>query len=81
MELPKAVSKFAGISSSSLDMAISIIDQFIVKCGPEYMLFVLCYTLGEASKAISAAACIIPPLSEISKGNFTVKFFNSGYNV
>ncbi|AES58997.1 hypothetical protein MTR_1g012290 [Medicago truncatula] len=30
-------------------MAISIIDQFIAKCGPKLMLFILCYTLGHAS--------------------------------
>lgn len=41
-ELPKAVSKFVGISSRFLDLAISIIDQFIVKCGPRDMLSILC---------------------------------------
>lgn len=41
-ELPKAVSKFAGISRKFLDMAIGIIDQFIVKCGPRDMLSILC---------------------------------------
>lgn len=44
-ELPKAVSKFAGISRIFLDMAISIIDQFIVKCGPRDMLAILCDSL------------------------------------
>lgn len=41
-ELPKAVSKFGSISSRLLDMAISIIDQLIVKCGPRDMLSILC---------------------------------------
>jgi len=41
-ELPKAVSKFVGISSRILDLTISIIDQFIVKCGSRDMLSILC---------------------------------------
>ncbi|RYR03978.1 hypothetical protein Ahy_B06g083467 isoform A [Arachis hypogaea] len=41
-ELPKAVSKFAGISNRFLDKAISIIDQFLEKCGPRDMLSILC---------------------------------------
>ncbi|KAG4944301.1 hypothetical protein JHK85_048947 [Glycine max] len=47
-ELPKAVSKFVGISSRFLDLAISIIDQFIVKCGPRDMLSILCNTFIKA---------------------------------
>ncbi|ESW33150.1 hypothetical protein PHAVU_001G047200 [Phaseolus vulgaris] len=66
-ELPKAVSKFVGISSRFLDMATSIIDQFIVKCGPRDMLSILCNTLGYSSKITKAASYIIPPLSGISK--------------
>ncbi|KAK2379062.1 aberrant root formation protein [Trifolium repens] len=66
-ELPKAVSKFAGISRNFLDMAISIIDQFIVKCGPRDMLLILCDTLGYSSKVTSAASYIVPPLSGLSK--------------
>ncbi|CAI8605887.1 unnamed protein product [Vicia faba] len=66
-ELPKAVSKFAGISRKFLDMAISIIDQFIVKCGPRDMLSILCDTLGYSSKVTNAASYIVPPLSGLSK--------------
>ncbi|KAG5098602.1 hypothetical protein AAZX31_17G202600 [Glycine max] len=66
-ELPKAVSKFVGISSRFLDLAISIIDQFIVKCGPRDMLSILCNTLGYSSKIIKAASYIVPPLSGLSK--------------
>ncbi|GAU29688.1 hypothetical protein TSUD_264240 [Trifolium subterraneum] len=66
-ELPKAVSKFAGISRKILDMAISIIDQFIVKCGPRDMLSILCDTLGYSSKVTSTASYIVPPLSGLSK--------------
>lgn len=66
-ELPKAVSKFVGISSRFLDLAITIIDQFIVKCGPRDMLSILCNTLGYSSKIIKAASYIVPPLSGLSK--------------
>ncbi|XP_004498773.1 aberrant root formation protein 4 [Cicer arietinum] len=66
-ELPKAVSKFAGISRNVLNMAISIIDQFIVKCGPRDMLSILCDTLGYSSKVTKAASYIVPPLSGLSK--------------
>lgn len=66
-EVPKAVSKFAGISSKFSDMAISIIDQFIAKCGPRDMLSILCDTLGYSSKVTNAASYIVPPLSGISK--------------
>ncbi|KAK7377187.1 hypothetical protein VNO80_02608 [Phaseolus coccineus] len=66
-ELPKAVSKFVGISSRFLDMATSIIDQFIVKCGPRDMLSILCNTLGYSSKITKAASYIVPLLSGISK--------------
>lgn len=66
-EVPKAVSKFAGISSKFSDMAISIIDQFIAKCGPRDMLSILCDTLGYSSKVTNAASYIVPPLSGLSK--------------
>ncbi|TKY58104.1 Aberrant root formation protein 4 [Spatholobus suberectus] len=66
-ELPKVVSKFVGISSKFLDLAISIIDQFIVKCGPRDMLSILCNTLGHSSKMTKAASYIVPPLSGLSK--------------
>ncbi|MED6119711.1 hypothetical protein PIB30_014082 [Stylosanthes scabra] len=66
-ELPKAVSKFAGISNRFMDMAISIIDQFLEKCGPRDMLSILCNTLGYSSNMTKAASYIVPPLSGLSK--------------
>lgn len=44
-ELPKAVSKFAGLSDECLKIADSIIDCFIGKCSPRDMLPVLCEVL------------------------------------
>ncbi|KAK7260920.1 hypothetical protein RIF29_27221 [Crotalaria pallida] len=66
-ELPKAVSKFASISSRFLDMAVSIIDQFITKCNPRDMLSILCNTLVCSSKMTKAGSYIVPPLSGLSK--------------
>ncbi|KAK7383476.1 hypothetical protein VNO78_29155 [Psophocarpus tetragonolobus] len=66
-DLPKSVSKFVVISSRFLDLAISIIDQFIVKCGPRDMLSILCNTLGYSSKITKAASYMIPPLAGLSK--------------
>ncbi|KAE9588995.1 hypothetical protein Lal_00012667 [Lupinus albus] len=66
-ELPKAVSKFASISSRFFDMADSIIDQFITKCGPRDMLSILCNTLGYSSEMTKAASYIVLPLAGLSK--------------
>lgn len=41
-ELPKSVSKFAGVSSQCLEIADSIIDRFIKTCSPRDMLSILC---------------------------------------
>ncbi|KAL1353282.1 hypothetical protein HN51_017234 [Arachis hypogaea] len=72
-ELPKAVSKFAGISNRFLDKAISIIDQFLEKCGPRDMLSILCNTLGYSSNMTKAASYILPPLSGLSKVFTSIK--------
>nr|AMK47960.1 putative aberrant root formation protein [Lupinus angustifolius] len=66
-ELPKAVSKFASISSRFFDKADSIIDQFITKCGPRDMLSILCNTLGYSSEMTKAASYIVLPLAGLSK--------------
>ncbi|MED6109527.1 hypothetical protein PIB30_034523 [Stylosanthes scabra] len=72
-ELPKAVSKFAGISNRFVDIAISIIDQFLEKCGPRDMLSILCNTLGYSSNMTNAASYIVPPLSGLSKVFTSIK--------
>lgn len=41
-ELPKAVSKFAGLSDRCMEIAESIIDSFIEMCSPRDMLSILC---------------------------------------
>ncbi|XP_054798333.1 aberrant root formation protein 4 isoform X2 [Prosopis cineraria] len=66
-ELPKAVSKFAAVSLRLSDMAISIINQLIVVCGPRDMLPILCNALGYSSKMVRASAYVVPPFSGLSK--------------
>lgn len=41
-ELPKAISKFAGLSSRCLELAEAIVDRFVEACNPRDMLSVLC---------------------------------------
>ncbi|KAH9760488.1 Aberrant root formation protein 4 [Citrus sinensis] len=41
-ELPKAVTKFAGLSSSCSEIANSIIDKLVATCSPRDMLSILC---------------------------------------
>lgn len=41
-ELPKAVTKFAGLSNSCLEIANSIIDKLVATCSPRDMLSILC---------------------------------------
>ncbi|OMO90742.1 YAP-binding/Alf4/Glomulin [Corchorus olitorius] len=41
-ELPKSVSKFAGVSPKCLEIADNIIDRFVETCSPRDMLSILC---------------------------------------
>ncbi|KAI4316372.1 hypothetical protein L6164_024357 [Bauhinia variegata] len=66
-ELPKAVSKFSSISNRFSDMAISIIDQLIERCGPRDMHSSLCSALTYSSEMTEASNYIIPPLVGLSK--------------
>ncbi|KAG5244420.1 aberrant root formation protein [Salix suchowensis] len=66
-ELPKAVSKFAGLSDECLKIADSIIDCFIEKCSPRDMLPVLCEALDSWNGMVHAYDYVVPLLSGISK--------------
>ncbi|KAJ6383034.1 hypothetical protein OIU77_031457 [Salix suchowensis] len=66
-ELPKAVSKFAGLSDECLKIADSIIDYFIEKCSPRDMLPVLCEALDSWNGMVHAYDYVVPLLSGISK--------------
>ena len=41
-ELPKVISKFAGLSNRCLELAEEIVDRFVEPCNPRDMLPVLC---------------------------------------
>ena len=41
-ELPKVISKFAGLSNRCLELAEEIVDRFVEACNPRDMLPVLC---------------------------------------
>ncbi|KAJ6745388.1 GLOMULIN [Salix koriyanagi] len=66
-ELPKAVSKFVGLSDECLKIADSIIDCFIEKCSPRDMLPVLCEALDSWNGMVHAYDYVVPLLSGISK--------------
>ncbi|KAF8034919.1 hypothetical protein BT93_C1059 [Corymbia citriodora subsp. variegata] len=69
-ELPKAVSKFSGVSRRFLSIAERIIHQFLVKCNPRDMLPIFCealdsYSEGEKIKLSSYFAPLLSGLSEV----------------
>ncbi|KAL9400398.1 hypothetical protein Peur_009359 [Populus x canadensis] len=66
-ELPKAVSKFAGLSNECLRIADSIIDFFIENCSPRDMLPILCEALDSWNGMVHAYDYVAPLLSGISK--------------
>ncbi|KAI9191751.1 hypothetical protein LWI28_012963 [Acer negundo] len=66
-ELPKAVTKFAGVSTTCLETVNSIIDHFIAICSPRDMLSILCEALDSLIKTIKASVYFVPILSGLSK--------------
>ncbi|KAL5853158.1 hypothetical protein ACOSQ3_008276 [Xanthoceras sorbifolium] len=66
-ELPKAVTKFACVSTTCLESVNSITDHFIAKCNPRDMLSILCEALDSLIKTIKASGFFIPILSGLSK--------------
>ncbi|XP_021276162.1 aberrant root formation protein 4 isoform X2 [Herrania umbratica] len=66
-ELPKSVSKFAGVSLKCLEIADNIIDRFIQTCSPRDMLSILCEALDSPNKTVKASAYVSPIISGLSK--------------
>ncbi|KAJ4707817.1 Aberrant root formation protein 4 [Melia azedarach] len=66
-ELPKAVTKFAGLSSSCLEIANNIIDRLVATCSPRDMLSILCEALDSLIKTIQECDYFFPLLSGLSK--------------
>ncbi|KAK3437151.1 hypothetical protein EUGRSUZ_C01685 [Eucalyptus grandis] len=74
-ELPKAVSKFSGVSRQFLTVAERIIRQFLVKCNPRDMLPILCEALDSSSEGekINLCSYFAPPLSGLSEVLLMIK--------
>eukprot|EP00257_Ricinus_communis_P003412 XP_002515461.2 aberrant root formation protein 4 [Ricinus communis] len=66
-DLPKATSKFAGLSGKCLEIADRIIDRFIETCSPRDMLSVLCEALGSRDRPAYASGYVASLLSGLSK--------------
>ncbi|OMO61612.1 YAP-binding/Alf4/Glomulin [Corchorus capsularis] len=66
-ELPKSVSKFAGVSPQCLEIADNIIDRFVETCSPRDMLSILCEALDSTNKTVKASAYVSPLITGLSK--------------
>ncbi|XVE97367.1 hypothetical protein REPUB_Repub03eG0013700 [Reevesia pubescens] len=65
-ELPKSVSKFAGVSPECLEIVDCIIAQLIRSCSPRDMLPILCEALDSPNKTVKAATYVSPLISGLS---------------
>ncbi|KAL0648180.1 hypothetical protein Bca4012_046471 [Brassica carinata] len=72
-ELPKVISKFAGLSSRCLELAEAIVDRFVVACNPRDMLPVLCEALDAARVSLSLSSSSTPLLHGLSKVFISVR--------
>ncbi|KAH0907555.1 hypothetical protein HID58_039382, partial [Brassica napus] len=72
-ELPKAISKFAGLSSRCLELAEAIVDRFVEACNPRDMLSVLCEALDAARVSLSLSSSSTPLLHGLSKVFLSVR--------
>lgn len=72
-ELPKVISKFAGLSSKCLELAEEIVDRFVEACNPRDMLSVLCEALDAARVSLSLSTSSTPLLHGLSKVFISVR--------
>ncbi|KAH0861107.1 hypothetical protein HID58_089368 [Brassica napus] len=72
-ELPKVISKFAGLSSRCLELAEAIVDRFVVACNPRDMLPVLCEALDAARVSLSLSSSSTPLLHGLCKVFISVR--------
>ncbi|XP_062082842.1 aberrant root formation protein 4 [Humulus lupulus] len=66
-ELPKAASRFGGVSDKCLVIAGEVIDRFVSLCSPREMLPILCEALDSPSEMISGSSYFVPLLAGLSK--------------
>ncbi|KAL0736135.1 hypothetical protein Bca4012_012345 [Brassica carinata] len=72
-ELPKVISKFAGLSSRCLELVEEIVDRFVEACNPRDMLSVLCEALDAARVSLSLSSSSTPLLHGLSKVFISVR--------
>ncbi|KAF8115843.1 hypothetical protein N665_0025s0289 [Sinapis alba] len=72
-ELPKVISKLAGLSSRCLEFVEEIVDRFVEACNPRDMLSVLCEALDAARVSLSLSSSSTPLLHGLSKVFISVR--------
>ncbi|KAL0333715.1 UNVERIFIED_CONTAM: Aberrant root formation protein 4 [Sesamum angustifolium] len=66
-ELPKAVARFACVSTKCLEIAEDLVHWFIEKCSPRDMLSILCEAIGSPSELFTVPGYFIPLLGGLMK--------------
>ncbi|XP_030506499.2 aberrant root formation protein 4 [Cannabis sativa] len=66
-ELPKAASRFGGVSDKCLVIAGKVIDRFVSLCSPREMLPILCEALDSPSEMNSGSSYFVPLLNGLSQ--------------
>ncbi|KAG8369339.1 hypothetical protein BUALT_Bualt14G0001100 [Buddleja alternifolia] len=66
-ELPKAVARFACVSSRCLELAENVVDRFVERCSPRDMLSILCEALGSTTELFMVPGYFIPLLGGLIK--------------
>ncbi|KAL6528183.1 hypothetical protein OROHE_015133 [Orobanche hederae] len=66
-ELPKAVARFACVSTRCLEVAEDIVDLFVGRCSPRDMLPILCEAIGSPCELFMVPGYFIPILSGLMK--------------
>ncbi|KAL0426806.1 UNVERIFIED_CONTAM: Aberrant root formation protein 4 [Sesamum latifolium] len=66
-ELPKAVARFACVSTKCLEIAEDLVYWFIERCSPRDMLSILCEAIGSPSELFTVPGYFIPLLGGLMK--------------
>ncbi|XP_011085082.1 aberrant root formation protein 4 isoform X2 [Sesamum indicum] len=66
-ELPKAVARFACVSTKCLEIAEDLVYWFIQRCSPRDMLSILCEAIGSPNELFTVPGYFIPLLGGLSK--------------
>ncbi|GFP90338.1 aberrant root formation protein 4 [Phtheirospermum japonicum] len=66
-ELPKAVARFACVSTRCSEVAENVVDSFVGRCSPRDMLPILCEAIGSSSEFFMVPGYFTPLLSGLMK--------------